>query len=239
MCCLFYFLLHSTFFEEKVKIQLIIYVHCSDTLWLTPASKESACRIICTRGTPENGGMVRAFPLCPFKRVATGAEVPFHHRCTCRQIFGVGRILPEFSQSFLTDFWATFAYQFSPTKIMTTSFWCNLQIRSIMIIKYDPKPVTSFSVNIGTNQIAQTNCTKYLVVILDDKLSWYQHINNREDKLALTLGIFAWQDTIWLLLHWSVYFCLFYSHRQYAIGAWGSFFFNLFEPWILPPTGHM
>jgi len=112
-----------------------------------------------------------------------------------------------------------------------------------MIIKCDPKPVTSFSINIGNNQIAQTNCTKYLGVILDDKLSWYQHITNLEDRLARSLGIF------YMTRHYltssalkSVYFCLVYSYLQYEIGAWGSvpkttlshlhlpYIINLFEP---------
>ena len=91
-----------------------------------------------------------------------------------------------------------------------------------MIIKCDPKPVTSFSINIGNNQIAQTYCTKYLGVILDDKLSWYQHITNLEDKLPRSLGIFC------MTRHYlspsalkSVYFCLVYSHLQYAIGEIG------------------
>jgi len=99
----------------------------------------------------------------------------------------------------------------------------NYKKTTFMIIKCDPKPVTSFSINIGNNQIAQTNCTKYLGVILDDKLSWYQLITNLEDKLTRSLGIF------YMTRHYltpsalkSVYFCLVYSHLQYAIGAWGS-----------------
>ena len=59
-----------------------------------------------------------------------------------------------------------------------------------MLIKCDPIPLTSFSAKIRNNQIAHTNCTKYLGVILDDKLSWYQHITNLQDKSAQSLGIF-------------------------------------------------
>jgi len=84
-----------------------------------------------------------------------------------------------------------------------------------MLIKYDPKPVTSFSAKIGNNQIAHTNCTKHLGVILRDKLSWYQLITNLEDKLAQSLGIF------YMTTHYlnssalkSVYFCLVHSHLQ-------------------------
>jgi len=89
-------------------------------------------------------------------------------------------------------------------------------------MKCGPKPVTSFSVNTGNYQIAHTNCTKYLGVILDDKLSWRQHITNLEDALARSLGI------VYMTRHYltsslkPVYFCLVYSHLQYVIGAWGS-----------------
>jgi len=58
--------------------------------------------------------MARAFPLCPFKRVATGAEVPFHHRCRSRQIFGVGRILPDFPKNLPEKFFV----QLLPTHIL-------------------------------------------------------------------------------------------------------------------------
>ena len=58
----------------------------------------------------------------------------------------------------------------------------NYKKTTFMIIKCDPKQVTKFSINIGNNQIAQTNCTKYLGVILDDKMSCYQHITNLDRK---------------------------------------------------------
>jgi len=59
----------------------IIYVHYSDNLQLI-TSKESACRIICTR-TPENGGIAEHFPLCSFKKGGNGGR-------NCLFITGVG-----------------------------------------------------------------------------------------------------------------------------------------------------
>ena len=61
-----------------------------------------------------------------------------------------------------------------------------------MLIKCDPKPVTSFSVNIGNNQIAHTNCTKYLEVIPDDKLSWY--CCDRKSRAACAQSFTLWQQ---------------------------------------------
>jgi len=71
----------------------IAVTHCS-----LQQRVKSARRTICT-GTPENGDMARAFPFCPFKRMAMGAEVPFHHRARSKQILGVRRILPESPQT--------------------------------------------------------------------------------------------------------------------------------------------
>jgi len=98
--------------------------------WST-TSKESACRIMCTR-TPENEDMARGFSPLPFQKRGNGEEVPFHHRCRRRQIFGMRRILPEFPQTCPKRFCATFAYKFSPARILKTSFWCNLQKKVFM-----------------------------------------------------------------------------------------------------------
>jgi len=67
------------------------------------------------------------FPFCPFKIGTMGAEVTFHHRCRSRKNFGVGKTLAEFPQTCPKIFYATFACKFSPTKIMKTSLWCNLE----------------------------------------------------------------------------------------------------------------
>ena len=67
-----------------------IYVHYSGKLQPKTTSEESVCRIIC-RLTPENCGMAGGLSLCPFKKAATRAELPFHHRCRSRQTFGVAK----------------------------------------------------------------------------------------------------------------------------------------------------
>jgi len=61
--------------------------------------------------------------LCPFKRGATGAEVPFHHKFKSREIFGVAKdFCPNIPKLSRNVFCATFTYKFSPTKIMKTFF---------------------------------------------------------------------------------------------------------------------
>jgi len=70
------------------------------------------------------------FPLCPVKKGATGAEVPFHHRCRSRQIFGVRRILPEFPQTCPKSFLGNFCLQIFSHKYHEDLIWCNIQNRS-------------------------------------------------------------------------------------------------------------
>ena len=88
-------------------------------------SKESACRIICT-GTLENGGMARPFPLCLYKRVATGRRCLFIISVGAGKFLGcegfcrISQNLPE-----------TFFVQLLPTNFLPQrSFWCYLQKRS-------------------------------------------------------------------------------------------------------------
>jgi len=45
------------------------------------------------------------------------------------KFWGLRRILPEFLYTSPKSFCATFSYKFSPTKIIKTVFWCNLQKR--------------------------------------------------------------------------------------------------------------
>jgi len=85
-------------------------------------SKKNACRIMCT-GTPEGGGMAETLIPLSFKRGATGAEWPFHHRFRSRQIFGAAKdFCPNFSKLPRNVFCATFVYKFFSTKIIQTFF---------------------------------------------------------------------------------------------------------------------
>jgi len=70
-------------------------------------------------------------PRCPVNSGAIGSEVRFHHYCSSRQIFGGAKdLFPNFPKHARKGFCATFAYKISPTKIIMTFFWCDLQKRS-------------------------------------------------------------------------------------------------------------
>jgi len=81
----------------------------------------------------------------------------------------------------------------------------------------------AFTVKINENTISQTNCTKYLGVYIDDKLTWSDHITNLEKTISRSVGIF------YRIRHYlneralkSLYVSIVCSHLQYAIGAWSG-----------------
>jgi len=59
------------------------------------------------------------FPNCPSKGGAMGAEVPCHHRCRSKQMFGLRRILCKFPQTFLKSFFV----QLLPTNFLPQRPW--------------------------------------------------------------------------------------------------------------------
>jgi len=83
------------------------------------------------QGRPRMEAWRGHLPLCPFKSGAIGSEVPFHHWCSSRQIFGRGEgSFPYISQTCPKSFLCNFAYKISPTNIILTFSWCDLQKRS-------------------------------------------------------------------------------------------------------------
>jgi len=89
--------------------------------------------------------------LCPFKRGATGAEVPFHHRFRTRQIFGVAKdFCPNFPKLTRKVFCATFACIFSPQS-STRAFLVRPPIKVFMC----------FSANLGRRFLKTSNIGHY------------------------------------------------------------------------------
>ena len=80
-----------------------------------------------------------------------------------------------------------------------------------------------FDLKIGLETIHQKCSTKYLGIILDDKLTWEPHIENLKTKLARTCYIFyklknyVNENTLKM-----VYYSLVYPHLQYGITSWGK-----------------
>jgi len=95
--------------------------------------------------------MAGAFYPLPFQKGAMEAEMPFHHWCSSRQIFGVRKIFARISVNFPEKFLCNFADRFSPIKIMKNFFWCDLQ-----------KKVKCFSANLGCHFLKSNNAGRNL-----------------------------------------------------------------------------
>ena len=80
-----------------------------------------------------------------------------------------------------------------------------------------------FKISINNNELKQSISTKYLGIIIDEKLNWKKHIKNLRSKLAsnnyalLRLRNFVDEDTLV-----TIYYSLIYSHLQYCISTWGK-----------------
>jgi len=113
--------------------------------------------------------MARAFPPLPFQKRDNGAEVPFHHRCRSRQIFGVRRILPEFRQTCAKSFLCNFCLQ-----IFFHKDWCNLQNKVFM----------SFSANLGRHVLKPNNVGRQFYLDFQGFCQDFQQIKTFGGPLA-------------------------------------------------------
>lgn len=79
-----------------------------------------------------------------------------------------------------------------------------------------------FSIKLDNVEISQSHSTKYLGVIIDDKLNWREHISSLKSRLARNSYAVAklkpYLDEKTLKM---VYYSLIYPHLQYCISSWG------------------
>lgn len=73
------------------------------------------------------------------------------------------------------------------------------------------------------NTLEQVTQTKFLGVIIDEKLSWIPHVNYLTSKLKCCMGsLNRIKENVPASLHKSLYHTLFESHLTYAITVWGG-----------------
>jgi len=71
--------------------------------------------------------------------------------------------------------------------------------------------------------LSQVNETKFLGVIIDDKLNWTPHISKLNSKLRSTCGrIYRIKNSLPDKLYKQIYHSLFESHLSYGISVWGG-----------------
>ena len=71
--------------------------------------------------------------------------------------------------------------------------------------------------------LERENVTKFLGVLIDENLSWEQHINNVSTKISKSIGIpYKSRGTVKQSLLKQLYFSFVYCHLNYANIAWPS-----------------
>ena len=99
----------------------------------------------------------------------------------------------------------------------------NIDKTNFMVFKPRFKNCTGVSITIDNTPIQKVTHTKFLGVIIDDKLSWSQHISHIRNKIAKSLGIILKARKVFTkntLL--SLYNTLVYPYLCYCIHVWGS-----------------
>jgi len=79
--------------------------------------------------------------------------------------------------------------------------------------------------------ISRVKTTKFLGVLIDDKLTWKPHIEALNKKLRSACGrIYRIKGCLPVHLHKQIYHTLFESHLTFAISVWGGVSQNIIDP---------
>ena len=101
----------------------------------------------------------------------------------------------------------------------------NIQKTHYMIFSSGKKkiPHNLPTVFISNKSITQTKVTKFLGVLLDDKLSWIPHINFITRKIAKNIGIInKMKGTFSINIMLSLYYTMIFPYLSYCNIAWGA-----------------
>ena len=81
----------------------------------------------------------------------------------------------------------------------------------------------TYNIHINNNELKKVTHTKFLGVIIDEYLTWEQHIKAISKKLASCTG--SLNRTIPFLpknIHKEIYYTLFESYLAYGVNVWGK-----------------
>jgi hypothetical protein len=82
---------------------------------------------------------------------------------------------------------------------------------------------TSYSVLLNDKCLDRVNCTKFLGVYIDEKLTWNDHINHVCSKVSIGLGIIGRLKLIFpVRILMSLYYSLIYPYLCYCCIIWGN-----------------
>ena len=83
--------------------------------------------------------------------------------------------------------------------------------------------LSNYTLCINEVPIKHVNSTRFLGVIIDEKLSWQDHIDYLAQKLNCQIGVLSRiKDYIPQQFHKDLYHTLFQSHLSYCVSVWGG-----------------
>ena len=112
----------------------------------------------------------------------------------------------------------------------------HINIKKCSYMHFRPKKTdcsqnTSYSLSLNGNVLEKVSQTKFLGVIIDDKLSWVPHIKYLALKLKCCAGqLSRIRECVPEKLHKTLYHTLFESHLTYGISVWGGVSANKLKP---------
>ena len=107
----------------------------------------------------------------------------------------------------------------------------NYKKTNFMIFTRKKKISSPLSIRIGQNIINHKTNVKYLGVVIDEKMSWKNHVNYLCSKLAKGCWTIS-KLRNYVDLHTSriLYYSLIYPHLQYCISSWGRATKSVLKP---------
>ena len=91
-----------------------------------------------------------------------------------------------------------------------------------MIISRKPLDASKFSLSMNKVNIKRSDCIKYLGVLLDEQLSWKNHVQKLNKNLSKICGlIFKLRHYVPLITRKLIYYSMFHSVILYSLINWG------------------
>nr|CAH7713322.1 unnamed protein product [Callosobruchus chinensis] len=99
----------------------------------------------------------------------------------------------------------------------------NINKTKYMVFKQKNKQVQNINIYINNTPLEQVSKIKYLGLVVDDKLSWTQHINKINDKIVAMISIiFKCRNYLTKRTKGMIYNAFFVSHFRYLLPVWGT-----------------
>ena len=98
----------------------------------------------------------------------------------------------------------------------------SLNVNKTVLLKFWPTG-SSFDIQVSNTTLSNQHFTKFLGVMIDDKLTWNAHLNKVYNKLLANKRLLMNSKN--LLPEFclrKIYFAHIYSHLTYGISVWGT-----------------